>query len=186
VATPPGPVPCNQGALVNGVLTPIALPLVNPKLNFGHAFNSFDTRVSRTFHFKEPHSLEAIAEVFNLFNVTNIRGTTNRNYSGVNNVLTSSDFNPRARNSGEVLRLGRAEGFPVRTPLFLLIGLFGQQRARILTTGGGRDWFLSPVAFPTRQNRVACAFHVCLRICRSLNSRSSGPSTVVAVPPSLA
>ena len=106
-----GPVPCNQGALVNGVLTPIALPLVNPKLNFGHAFNSFDTRVSRTFHFKEPHSLEAIAEVFNLFNVTNIRGTTNRNYSGVNNVLTSSDFNRALETAGKFFGSGGPRAF---------------------------------------------------------------------------
>ena len=106
-----GPVPCNQGALVNGVLTPIVLPLVNPKLNFGHAFNSFDTRVSRTFHFKEPHSLEAIAEVFNLFNVTNIRGTTNRNYSGVNNVLTSSDFNRALETAGKFFGSGGPRAF---------------------------------------------------------------------------
>ena len=106
-----GPVPCNQGALVNGVLTPIPLPLVNPKLNFGHAFNSFDTRVSRTFHFKEPHSLEAIAEVFNLFNVTNIRGTTNRNYSGVNNVLTSSDFNRALETAGKFFGSGGPRAF---------------------------------------------------------------------------
>jgi len=106
-----GPVPCNQGALVNGVLTPIALPLVNPKLNFGHAFNSFDTRVSRTFHFKETHSLEAIAEVFNLFNVTNIRGTTNRNYSGVNNVLTSSDFNRALETAGKFFGSGGPRAF---------------------------------------------------------------------------
>ena len=106
-----GPVPCNQGALVNGVLTPIALPLVNPKLNFGHAFNSFDTRVSRIFHFKEPHSLEAIAEVFNLFNVTNIRGTTNRNYSGVNNVLTSSDFNRALETAGKFFGSGGPRAF---------------------------------------------------------------------------
>ena len=106
-----GPVPCNQGALVNGVLTPIVLPLVNPKLNFGHAFNSFDTRVSRIFHFKEPHSLEAIAEVFNLFNVTNIRGTTNRNYSGVNNVLTSSDFNRALETAGKFFGSGGPRAF---------------------------------------------------------------------------
>jgi hypothetical protein len=106
-----GPVPCNQGALVNGVLTPIVLPLVNPKLNFAHAFNSFDTRVSRTFHFKEPHSLEAIAEVFNLFNVTNIRGTTNRNYSGVNNVLTSSDFNRALETAGKFFGSGGPRAF---------------------------------------------------------------------------
>src|SRR5258708_7499837 len=84
-----GPLPCNQGQILNAAGT--SAFQVDPKIHFGHSLNSFDTRISRTFHFKEPHSLEAIAEVFNLFNVTNIRGTTNRNYSGVNNVLTSGD-----------------------------------------------------------------------------------------------
>ena len=94
-----GPLPCNQGQLLNSAGTgPFQ---VDPKIHFGHSFNSFDTRVTRTFHFKEPHSLEAIAEVFNLFNVTNIRGTTNRNYSGVNNVLTSGDFNRALETAGK-------------------------------------------------------------------------------------
>jgi len=94
-----GPLPCNQGQILNAAGT--GAFQVNPKIHFGHSLNSFDTRVSRTFHFKEPHSLEAIAEVFNLFNVTNIRGTTNRNYSGVNNVLTSGDFNRALETAGK-------------------------------------------------------------------------------------
>ena len=68
----PGPVPCNiAGTLLNPDGTPVQ---VDPKLKFGDDFNSFDMRITRTFHFKEPHSLQAIAEVFNLFNITNIRG----------------------------------------------------------------------------------------------------------------
>ncbi len=94
-----GPLPCNQGQILNAAGT--SAFQVDPKIHFGHSLNSFDTRVSRTFHFKEPHSLEAIAEVFNLFNVTNIRGTTNRNYSGVNNVLTSGDFNRALETAGK-------------------------------------------------------------------------------------
>lgn len=91
-----GPVPCNEGKLLNAAGT---APLqVDPKLSFGHSFNSFDTRLTRTFHFKEPHTLQFIAEAFNLFNVTNIRGTTNRNYSGVNNVLTAGDVAPTSNN----------------------------------------------------------------------------------------
>jgi Carboxypeptidase regulatory-like domain len=91
-----GPVPCNEGQLLNAAGTG---PLqVDPKLSFGHTFNSFDTRLTRTFHFKEPHTLQFIAEAFNLFNVTNIRGTTNRNYSGVNNVLTAGDVLPTSTN----------------------------------------------------------------------------------------
>jgi hypothetical protein len=87
-----GPVPCNEGPLLNAAGTG---PLqVNPNIHFGHNFNSFDTRVTRTFHLKEPHTLQFIAEAFNLFNVTNIRGTTNRNYSGVNNVINATDVLP--------------------------------------------------------------------------------------------
>jgi hypothetical protein len=94
-----GPLPCNEGQLLNAAGTgPFQ---VDPKLHFGHSLNSFDTRVTRTFHLKEPHRLEAIAEVFNLFNVTNIRGTTNRNYSGVNNVLTTPDFNRSLETAGK-------------------------------------------------------------------------------------
>jgi hypothetical protein len=91
-----GPVPCNEGLLLNSAGTG---PLqVNPNIKFGHDFNSFDTRLSRTFHFKEPHTLQFIAEAFNLFNVTNIRGTTNRNYSGANNTISAIDVLPGAKN----------------------------------------------------------------------------------------
>jgi Carboxypeptidase regulatory-like domain/TonB dependent receptor len=104
-----GPLPCNQGQLLNASGTgPFQ---VDPKVHFGHAFNSFDTRVTRTFHFKEPHSLEAIAEVFNLFNVSNIRGTTNRNYSGVNNVLTSGEFNRALETAGKFFGSGGPRAF---------------------------------------------------------------------------
>src|SRR5467141_1954808 len=104
-----GPLPCNQGQILNAAGT--GAFQVDPKIHFGHSLNSFDTRVSRTFHFKEPHSLEAIAEVFNLFNVTNIRGTTNRNYSGVNNVLTSSDFNRALETAGKFFGSGGPRAF---------------------------------------------------------------------------
>jgi hypothetical protein len=104
-----GPVPCNQGQLLNAAGTG---PLqVDPRIKFGHDFNSFDTRVSRIFHLKEPHTLEAIVDVFNLFNVTNIRGTTNRNYSGVNNVLGTSDFNRALETAGKFFGSGGPRAF---------------------------------------------------------------------------
>jgi hypothetical protein len=92
---------------------------VNPKLKFGHDLNSFDTRLTRTFHFKEPHTLQFIAEVFNLFNVTNIRGTTNRNYSGVTNVITAGDvqatspspFNQSLETAGKFFGSGGPRAF---------------------------------------------------------------------------
>ena len=104
-----GPLPCNQGQLLNAAGTG---PLqVDPRIKFGHDFNSFDTRVSRIFHLKEPHTLEAIVDVFNLFNVTNIRGTTNRNYSGVNNVLGTSDFNRALETAGKFFGSGGPRAF---------------------------------------------------------------------------
>src|SRR5260370_42438503 len=86
-----GPVPCNEGVLLNSAGTG---PLqVNPKLKFGDSFNSIDMRLTRTFHFTEPHTLHFIAEGFNLLNITNILGTTNRNYSGRNNTIDSPTLN---------------------------------------------------------------------------------------------
>jgi outer membrane receptor protein involved in Fe transport len=63
------------------------LPLVSPDARFGDGFNSFDLRVSRPFALGERVRLEPIVEVFNLFNVTNVLGVSNVNYSGFANVL---------------------------------------------------------------------------------------------------
>jgi hypothetical protein len=104
-----GPLPCNEGQLLNAAGTG---PLqVNPKIKFGNSFNSFDMRMTRTFHFKEPHNLQAIAEVFNLFNVTNIRGTTNRNFSGVNNTIDSPTFNHALDTAGKFFGSGGPRAF---------------------------------------------------------------------------
>ena len=63
------------------------LPLVASDARFGDSFNSFDVRVSRLFAFGERVRLEPIVEVFNLFNVKNVLGVSNVNYSGFANVL---------------------------------------------------------------------------------------------------
>jgi outer membrane receptor protein involved in Fe transport len=104
-----GPLPCNGPG--NGTRVTISCPVCSGNPHFGHDFNSFDMRMTRTFHFKEPHSLEAIAEVFNLFNVTNIRGTTNRNYSGVNNVIDSPTFNRSLETAGKFFGSGGPRAF---------------------------------------------------------------------------
>jgi hypothetical protein len=70
------------------------LPLVNPNARFNDSFNSFDLRLSRSFHLGERATIQPVAEVFNLFNVTNILGTTNQNYSGFANVLVRDSNNP--------------------------------------------------------------------------------------------
>jgi hypothetical protein len=104
----PGPVPCNEGLLQSAPGVPLQ---VNPKFKFGDDFNSFDMRLSRTFHFTEPHSLQFIAEAFNLFNVTNIRGTTNRNYSGFNNTIDSAGFNHPLDTAGKFFGSGGPRAF---------------------------------------------------------------------------
>jgi hypothetical protein len=104
-----GPLPCNGPG--NGTRVTISCPVCSSNPHFGHDFNAFDTRVSRTFHLKEPHTLEAIAEVFNLFNVTNIRGTTNRNYSGVINTVDSPTFNRALETAGKFFGSGRPRAF---------------------------------------------------------------------------
>jgi len=51
-------------------------------------------RVARTFKIGEQLTIEPIAEVFNLFNVTNVLGVSNTNYSGFSNVLVRDNNDP--------------------------------------------------------------------------------------------
>jgi hypothetical protein len=112
-----GPVPCQPSTKdpVTGLPVSVTgpLPPVNSNLKFGDDFNSFDMRITRTFHLKEPHTLQAIAEVFNLFNITNIRGTTNRNYSGFNNTIDVADFNRPLETAGKFFGAGGPRAFQV-------------------------------------------------------------------------
>jgi outer membrane receptor protein involved in Fe transport len=73
----------NAGGGAGGQL----LPLVRDDARFNDSFNSLDLRASKIFKFKERISLEPMIEVFNLFNVTNVLGVSNVNYSGFSNVL---------------------------------------------------------------------------------------------------
>jgi Carboxypeptidase regulatory-like domain/TonB dependent receptor len=73
----------NAGGGIKG--TP--LPLAREDARFNDTFNSFDLRVSRPFRFSERAKIEPIVEVFNLFNVKNVLGVSNVNYSGFSNVL---------------------------------------------------------------------------------------------------
>ena len=69
---------------------------VDPNMHFGDDFNSFDMRLTKTVNLfgGERQQLQFIGEVFNLFNVTNIRGFNNNNYSGFANSLVNSATNP--------------------------------------------------------------------------------------------
>jgi hypothetical protein len=80
----------NAGGGVNGQL----LPLVGDDARFSDSFNSLDLRASKLFRFGERWTIEPIAEVFNLFNVTNVLGVSNINYSGFSNVLVRDSNDP--------------------------------------------------------------------------------------------
>jgi hypothetical protein len=69
------------------------LPLVRDDARFNDNFSSLDLRMSKVFRLGDKARLEPIVEVFNLFNVTNILGVSNVNYSGFSNVLTRDSDN---------------------------------------------------------------------------------------------
>ncbi len=75
---------------IDGVL----LPLVSDDARFGDGFSSLDLRVSRSFQVSSSFSVEALAECFNVFNVTNILGVSKSNYSGFANVLARDSSDP--------------------------------------------------------------------------------------------
>jgi hypothetical protein len=83
----------NDAGGIDGLL----LPLVRDDARFSDSFRSLDVRVSRAFALGGRRSLEAIAEVFNLFNVTNVLGVSSRNYSGYSNVLARDSQDPSSR-----------------------------------------------------------------------------------------
>ena len=56
--------------------------------------SSLDLRLSKVFKIGERWTIEPIAEVFNLFNVTNVLGVSNVNYSGFGNVLVRDNNDP--------------------------------------------------------------------------------------------
>jgi hypothetical protein len=81
-------------------------------------------RLSKTFKLTERASLQPIGEVFNLFNVTNILGVSNTNYSGFSNALVrdsndptnagflrSSSFGQAVSTAGGVFGSGGARAF---------------------------------------------------------------------------
>jgi Carboxypeptidase regulatory-like domain/TonB dependent receptor len=91
------------GAELNSFLTQLnaaggvngqPLPLVRDDARFNDNFSSLDLRLAKSFQLGEKARLEPIVEVFNLFNVTNILGVSNVNYSGFSNVLARDSNNP--------------------------------------------------------------------------------------------
>lgn len=72
----------------------VMLPLVSPNSHFNDSFNSLDFRLDRTFRFGDRYSVNLLGEAFNVFNVTNILGVSNLNYSGFANTLSPDQNNP--------------------------------------------------------------------------------------------
>jgi len=89
----PAPAPCNAPD-ASGNRTILAT--VPPGLNFGDKFNSVDMRITKSFKFLERNRFELIAEVFNLFNGTNIRGFNNKNFSGRTTAIPNASTTPVA------------------------------------------------------------------------------------------
>jgi outer membrane receptor protein involved in Fe transport len=123
----------HNGAELNAFITQLnaaggvggqPLPLVSPDARFSDSFNSFDMRLSKVLKFGERVRVEPMAEVFNLFNVTNVLGVSNVNYSGFSNVLVrdsndssnsgflrSSSFGRPVTNAGGVFGSGGPRAF---------------------------------------------------------------------------
>jgi hypothetical protein len=76
-ALPPCPAayPCLAGGTLQSVPTGI---------NFYSPFSSLDLRLKKDFRLGERASVSLIGEGFNMFNETNIRGSSNANYAGRN------------------------------------------------------------------------------------------------------
>ncbi len=98
------------------------LPLVRDDARFNDNFSSFDLRVSKLFKLGDKARLEPMVEVFNLFNVTNILGVSNVNYSGFSNVLI--------RDSSDSTSPGFLRSSSFGRPVTTAGGVFGSGGAR--------------------------------------------------------
>ncbi|HLE63228.1 MAG TPA: TonB-dependent receptor, partial [Pyrinomonadaceae bacterium] len=88
-----------------------ALLLVDDSLRFGDGFSSFDLRLAKTFRIGERVRIQPLAEVFNLFNVTNVLGFSKSNYSGFGNTLGSPNFGKPVTTAGGVFGSGGPRAF---------------------------------------------------------------------------
>lgn len=81
----------NSGGGIEGVGL---LPLVRDDVNLGRTFQSLDMRLVKSVVIKEKTKIEAMIEVFNIFNRTNIRGFNNLSFSGIQNILARDSQDP--------------------------------------------------------------------------------------------
>jgi hypothetical protein len=77
----PAPAPCNAGG---------AILTVPGGVDFFSPFSSLDFRLTKEIRLTERMRLSLIGEAFNIFNFTNVRGTSKNSYSG-RNVAISPD-----------------------------------------------------------------------------------------------
>ena len=82
------------GVWVASENTYVMLPQVSDQARFNDSFNALDFRLDRTIMFGDRYSLKLMGEAFNIFNLTNILGTSNLNYSGYYNTLSPDQNNP--------------------------------------------------------------------------------------------
>ena len=81
LAVCPAPAPCRAG---------LPIDKVPGGINFYSPFSSLDLRLKKSITIRERGHLDLIAEAFNLFNATNVRGTALNNFSGRNITLQPS------------------------------------------------------------------------------------------------
>jgi hypothetical protein len=102
------------------------LPLVSDSARFNDSFSSVDLRVSRPFALSRAR-VEPMLEVFNLFDTTNILGTSTVNYSGFSNVLV--------RDSNDASSPGYLRSSQFGRPISTAGGVFGSGGPRALQLG---------------------------------------------------
>jgi hypothetical protein len=103
------------------------LPLVSNNARFSDSFNSLDLRLARTFKVSDRARIQAIGEVFNLFNISNILGVSNTNYSGFANALV--------RDSNDPANAGFMRSSQFGLPVSTAGGVFGSGGARAFQLG---------------------------------------------------
>jgi hypothetical protein len=102
------------------------LPLVSDGARFNDTFNSLDVRLVKSFALGRSR-VEAIAELFNVFNTTNILGMSTVNYSGFANALV--------RDSNDPSNPGYLRSSQFGQPVSTAGGVFGSGGPRALQLG---------------------------------------------------
>jgi hypothetical protein len=111
----------------SGGIGGVPLPLVSNDARFNDAFSSLDLRVSRPFSVGARVRVEPMLEFFNVFNTTNVLGTSNVNYSGFSNVLVRDSEDPSSPGYLQSSAFGR--------PVTTAGGVFGSGGPRAMQLG---------------------------------------------------